>query len=75
MTLPTTPASSKRKCRHCGASILIFAGQGAAHPLPLCDGFKAACARAGMTDAHCTFVGVAGDSIVGPLATQKGGQG
>jgi len=75
MTLPTTPATTKRRCRHCGASILIFAGEGAAHAMPLCEGFKETVRRAGMTDAHCTFVGVAGDSIVGPLITQKGGQG
>jgi hypothetical protein len=75
MTLPTTPATSKRACKHCGRSILIFEGQGAAHVLPLCEGFKAALARAGVGDEQCTFVGVADDSIVGPLVTQRGGQG
>lgn len=75
MSLPTTPATSSRNCRHCGRSILIFAGQGAAHVLPLCEGFKEAVRRAGMTDEHCTFVGVKDETIVGPLATQKGGQG
>jgi hypothetical protein len=74
MTLPKTPATARRACKWCGGSVLIFHGQGAAHEVPLCDGFKAAVKRAGMGDEHCTFVGVAGDVIVGPLATQKGGQ-
>lgn len=76
MTLPTTPPTSKRSCKWCGRSVLIFKGQGAAHEMPTCEGFAAALRRAGMGDEHCTFVGVrASDGvIVGPLATQKGGR-